>query len=150
MRMPSLSTFAERLKDALKTSGKRPVEVYGPLGASRSTWYTWVGQRESVPEPEMCLRLAEALGVSAQWLLTGKGPRHPMKKPYSQEQIDIAEAWPHLSPQAQKTIALLLREAVIEIAPALKPSLAPGDEELQKRADRLLEEAQARLRQLRT
>lgn len=150
MRMAGLSTFAERLKDALKASGKSPAEVYGALKVSKATWYTWAGQRESIPEPDTCLRLAALLGVSPQWLVSGKGQRQPVKKPYTQEQIDIAEAWPHLSPQAQKTIALLLREAVIEMAPQLESPLKSAPDELQDRANRLLTEAQTRLQKTRT
>ena len=147
--MAELATFADRLSDAIRESGKRPAEVYRKLKVKKGTFYTWVGQRESVPEPATCMRLAEFLGINQRWLLTGKGPRRPMKKPYTQEQIDIAEAWPHLSAGAQQSIAVLVRAAVLEAVPELEKSLGETNEELQERANRLLEEAQARIRRTR-
>lgn len=136
------TSFKERLLEALRDSGKKPAEIYRACGSNKGTWGTWVGVRESVPEPEMCAKLARALGVNLVWLVDGKGEKKASKMEFSQEQMDIAEAWPTLSPDLQKHIAWLMQREVAERIPALRESLAPVDPELQERANRLLEAAQ--------
>ena len=140
--MTKTGTFAERLRSALRDSGRRAVDVYKEIGVSKATWYHWLGERESVPEPETCLRLARSLGVEARWLIDGTGERQLYQPMLTQEQIDIAEAWPFLSPALREQIAVLIRHAAVELVPSLKKPLATVDKHLQERANRLLERAQ--------
>lgn len=147
-QMNASSTFADRLRVALEESGRKPADVYKELKVSKATWYTWAGrgERVSMPESETAIRLARALGVNVRWLVTGKGEKHSTAVTWAQEQIDIAEAWPNLPSALREQIAVLIRHAAAELAPSLRGALTTVDRELQERANRLLEEAQAAAR----
>lgn len=142
MLVTEVNDFAARLKWAVRESGKPAADVYRRLKVSKATWYTWTGDRASVPEPATCFALADELGIEPRWLITGKGPRIEPVQRFTQEQIDLAEAWPSLPPATQQAIASLIRAAVVDMAPSLKAPLSKTNRELQERANRLLEEAQ--------
>ncbi len=144
--MNTLDSFPARLRAALKDSGKSAAEVYRRIGVSKATWYTWTGERESTPEPETCFKLADCLGVMPRWLITGNGPRMPIAPRFTQEQLDLAEAWPSLPAPTQQAIAMLIRSAANEMAPGLKGPPTRLSREMQERADRLFDEAQKKLR----
>lgn len=68
-----LETFALRLKDARKARGLSQAKLAHELGLRQSA----IGNLEagSREKPRDVLQMASALGVRAEWLLHGKGPR---------------------------------------------------------------------------
>lgn len=146
MLMSVKDDFASRLLEAVTESGMTEAEVYSAAGVKRGTWHTWVGDRRSVPAPATLMRVAKVINVRPEWLATGKGPKKAMQPTFTQAQIDIAEAWPHLPPQTQAAMAAMIRSAAISIEPGLAGPLVNVDSELQDRANRLLEEAQTKTR----
>jgi len=137
--------FAERLDDALLESGKKKSDVYNAIGSNKQAWSAWMN-RGSIPEPSTALKLAMELGVNVRWLIDGKGQRKAVKQQFSQDQIDIAEAWPNLPPLLQEQIALLIRHSAADAVPTLRNAMTSGDREDQERANRLLEAAQEKAR----
>ncbi|HHL39639.1 MAG TPA: XRE family transcriptional regulator [Deltaproteobacteria bacterium] len=61
--------FGSRLKSAIKSAGISQKELAGRLGIKANSLTNFINGR--VPDGMMLLRLADELGVTARWLLTG-------------------------------------------------------------------------------
>jgi transcriptional regulator with XRE-family HTH domain len=65
-----VQNFPDRLKSAIKSSGKRKGALAVYCGVEPSTVTRWLNGTQ--PMTESVLRMAEFLGVDAKWLLTGE------------------------------------------------------------------------------
>lgn len=116
------------------------------LGVSRATVGHWLGPRQSVPAADTCYHLSEVLNVTNRWLVTGRPPKERVLGQLTQDQLDLAEAWPHLPAHTQQSIAILIAAAASELEPNLGGHLRPVNSAQQERANRILEAAQQRVR----
>jgi transcriptional regulator with XRE-family HTH domain len=76
-----MDTFGQRLKKARQASGLTQVELASKVGAYQSKYKNW---ETDINEPDIQTinKLADTLGVSADWLL---GRDEPPAKPYPKE-----------------------------------------------------------------
>lgn len=65
------ANFLERLELAMRTAGVRDVDLFREHGIAQSTFSRWRGG--SLPRTATRNALADALGVSREWLATGRG-----------------------------------------------------------------------------
>lgn len=95
------SLFSDRLKQRMDELGVKPVELSGAVGVSISAVLQWLGGTTKGLKPENLFAVADALGVEARWLGTGKGskelapkPREPLRR--------ITEAPPRASRRTKR------------------------------------------------
>lgn len=65
-------TFSERLKQSIEDSGLTLKELALKAGINKRTLENYVGSRQRIPTIEVGFRLAKALGVSVEYLVTGE------------------------------------------------------------------------------
>jgi transcriptional regulator with XRE-family HTH domain len=63
-------TVADRIKDTLILKKIRKGDFYKSMGLLPQSIRNW-GKRESLPAVDTALKIAEFLGVSVKWLITG-------------------------------------------------------------------------------
>ena len=72
--------FRSRLRDEIEYSGMLYKEVAAKAGITKSTMDSYVGAQGSIPSADIAVRLAQALGVSVEYLVTGKGSENSISK----------------------------------------------------------------------
>lgn len=99
-------TVLDRAKEALaeKYPRERATQVrLAQLAGVRQPSVNGWGKPDEYPAMVTAVRLAEALGVCVEWLLTERGPKHPPKS------VDAAEPflqdWDKLDPETRRQIA---------------------------------------------
>ena len=140
-----MAEFRDRLRAAIARSNKTAKAIYGQIGVSKAIYYNWQSEGGSLPRAENIFPLADALGVEARWLITGEGPMTVDKQVFSQEQTDIADAWPLLPESTRHHVQLLIDDAVVTEIPQLRSSYENASRTDQKRANAILERAQRRI-----
>ena len=71
--------IARRLREALKLSGMSAVSVADRSGVPLKTLQNYLGAKSEM-KVSVLVRLADALGVSLDWLATGRPPVHPVSR----------------------------------------------------------------------
>lgn len=65
-------TFRERLREQIEYNGLLDKEVAARAGISKRTLDSYVGAEACMPSAEVAVRLAKALSVSVEYLVTGE------------------------------------------------------------------------------
>ncbi len=69
--------FAERVDFCLNKRNQTRKAITSDLGISSSTMSSWAAGRGSIPNANIVAQIAEYLGVTTDWLITGKEPVTP-------------------------------------------------------------------------
>lgn len=72
-----MSTLQDRVKLALKLSGKSKTDLWKGCGVSSSTVTTWVNGRNQSVGGQNLIKASEILGVNPNWLASGDGEMLP-------------------------------------------------------------------------
>ena len=64
--------FKERLREEIEYKGLQIKEVAALAGVNNNTFLSYVDARGSLPNVEIGVKIAKALGVSVEYLVTGK------------------------------------------------------------------------------
>ena len=64
--------FADRVDFCLNKRNQTRKAITADLGISSSTMSSWAAGRGSIPNANVAAQIAEYLGVSLDWLITGK------------------------------------------------------------------------------
>ena len=75
--------FKDRLRQEIEYKGLLVKELSAEVGISNSTFLSYIDARGVLPNVETAVKIASALGVSVEYLVTGKDPI------YNSKQIDI-------------------------------------------------------------
>jgi len=89
--------FRDNLRLAMEFSDVRSKELAAKTGIKLSTLKTYLGSQAKIPSAETAVRLAQALGVSVEYLVTGESAAAP------------AADLPHLCREARATARLVER-----------------------------------------
>jgi hypothetical protein len=101
--MPDEKTVADRIKDTLAEKKIRKGDFYKSLELTPQSIRNW-GIRESLPAVDTALRMAEYLGVSVKWLITG------IEEPgLTQEDQDLLDAFHQLNEEGKENAILLVK-----------------------------------------
>lgn len=65
--------FSDRLREVMDELQVKPAELAGAVGVSISAVLQWLGGTTKSLKPENLFAVADALGLEARWLGTGKG-----------------------------------------------------------------------------
>jgi hypothetical protein len=76
-------SFKDRLRQEIEYKGLLVKELSAEVGISNSTFLSYIDARGVLPNVETAVKIASALGVSVEYLVTGKEPI------YNSKQIDI-------------------------------------------------------------
>lgn len=118
-----MDTFAERLRQAMRESHLRPVDIYNRTGIERSAISNYLAGRYS-PKPETMTKLAEALKVDPGWLAgyNDENSRISFSATFTQDEI-MEYAAQHLIPNLtveEKKILVAYRKADPKIQQAIR------------------------------
>lgn len=107
--------FMDRVEDVLKQKKLTQKELAEDLGLRRPTLSDWK-KNGAVPAGDICLRIAYYLGVSVEWLISGKEKEelapelrtlclvyNQLSATHREELIEIASRWADKDSVAEKT-----------------------------------------------
>lgn len=67
-----MKSFRENLRDELNFQGMTVKELSAKTGIIKGTLDNYLGVRESIPPADIAVKIADALNVSVEFLVTGK------------------------------------------------------------------------------
>ena len=71
--------FRERLREEIEYKGYLVKEIAACAGVNNNTFLSYIDARGSLPNVETGVKIAKALGVSVEYLVTGEDPIHSPK-----------------------------------------------------------------------
>lgn len=109
-----MKNINDRIREAVNADSRTQVEIAAACGVTKATVNDWMQGRTRNIRPENLFALADALGVSARWLATGKGPRiDPLKTPAIKV---IADVLCYASVPTQNAVANMVKQIAEEKA----------------------------------
>ncbi len=75
--------FRDNLKDIIEYKGIIRKELAAQTGISKRTIDTYLDNRAVIPNAEVAVRLAKALGTTVEFLVTGEDALNPEQKLYA-------------------------------------------------------------------
>lgn len=97
----------ERLAEVLAETGKTQTEVARHARIGRGAISAIVRGRTKNPQPDHLFAIADALGVEARWLATGRGPKKK-DQGLSREQREWLEMYEHLPADKRQAARAIL------------------------------------------
>ena len=85
-------SFRDNLREALDFTGVEQKELAAKTGISLKTIENYVKKDSSVPSADKAVLIAQALGVTVEYLITGKNPKKtviPVVQPHNKEVFEI-------------------------------------------------------------
>lgn len=98
--------FVERIDQKLKEKNLKRVAMLEDIGIDTSIMTAWK-KRGTIPSGDVCIKIAEYLGVSVEWLVRGT-ERTAEKEEYNKEEKKLIEKIRDLTPQQRESIDILL------------------------------------------
>lgn len=95
--------FMDRVESILKEKRLTQKELAEELMLRRPTLSDWK-KNGAVPAADICLRIADYLGVSVEWLVTGK------ESGLTSEEKTLLKQWKILTPDQKDTLRTLLNK----------------------------------------
>jgi transcriptional regulator with XRE-family HTH domain len=108
-------SFRENLREALDFSGMEQKELAAQTGISLKTIENYLKQESSMPSADKAVRIAQALGVSVEYLVTGGENHEKSRVLLSPELYRLLESIKKLTKHDQHIVidtALYLSEAI--------------------------------------
>jgi transcriptional regulator with XRE-family HTH domain len=99
--------FKQNLRAELNYRDLTVKELGAKTGIPKGTLDCYLGIRASMPPADIAVKIAHALGVSVEYLVTGKNQDSP--RPYNQTIRSIIEILPELKERDNETILGLAR-----------------------------------------
>lgn len=98
--------FVERIDQKLKEKNLKRISLCDDLGITHSALTDWK-KRGTIPSGDVCIKIAEYLGVSVEWLVRGT-EREREKEAYNKEEKIFIGKIRDLTPQQRESIEILL------------------------------------------
>ena len=98
--------FIERLEKRLKFRNVSKSELAEKIGIRRPTISEWK-KNGSIPAADICLKIAEYLGTTVEYLVTGK-EKEPGSAALTAEEEEVLNVWEDLNDFQKNTIKTLL------------------------------------------
>lgn len=103
--------FRDRLREQIDFLGLLDKEVAARAGISKRAIDSYVGSRGCMPSADIAVRIAQVLGVSVEYLITGKNdvPNETSKNENStqKEEQKLLRTFTELSQKDKKTVIAL-------------------------------------------
>jgi transcriptional regulator with XRE-family HTH domain len=75
-----MDTFAERLRSEIDYIGLTHKEFAAKAGIKKRALDMYIGAQQSMPSADTAVKIAQALGVSVEYLVTGKDAAYTLAK----------------------------------------------------------------------
>ncbi len=98
--------FVERIDKKLKEKNIKRVGMCEDIGIDTSIMTAWK-KRGTIPAADICLKIAEYLGTSVEYLVTGK-EKDLSSVDLTQEEEEVLDVWENLNDFQKNTIKTLL------------------------------------------
>lgn len=98
-----MTDFVKRIDEVLLERNLKRAALCNDLNLSATAITDWA-RRGTVPAGDICLRIADYLGVSAEWLISGK------ESELTPEERHLLTLWAHLTSEQKDTISTLLEK----------------------------------------
>lgn len=98
-----MTDFVKRIDEVLLERNLKRAALCNDLNLSATAITDWA-RRGTVPAGDICLRIADYLGVSAEWLINGK------ESELTPEERHLLTLWAHLTSEQKDTISTLLEK----------------------------------------
>ena len=98
-----MTDFVKRIDEVLLERNLKRAALCNDLNLSATAITDWA-RRGTVPAGDICLRIADYLGVSAEWLINGK------ESELTPEERHLLTLWAHLNSEQKDTISTLLEK----------------------------------------
>jgi transcriptional regulator with XRE-family HTH domain len=96
-----------RIDGLLASKKKGRKELIAAVGANRGAITNW-DKRKTVPSADVALKIADYLGVSVRWLITGKD-----EQDLSLEERNLVYDWNRLTGENQRNIRALMNSMLL-------------------------------------
>jgi len=96
-----MTDFVNRIDEVLLSKNLKRAALCLDLELSQTAITDW-SRRGTIPAGDICLKIAEYLNVSVEWLITGK------ENGLSQEERQLLRQWRIISPEQKDTLQVLL------------------------------------------
>ena len=108
--------FRDNLKDLIEYKGIVRKELSAQTGISKRTIDTYLDSRAVIPNAEVAVKLAKALGTSVEFLVTGEDSMNHEQKIYSdfdtyRKYKKLVNELDSLSPELLKSIEAMIHTA---------------------------------------
>jgi transcriptional regulator with XRE-family HTH domain len=101
--MPKAKTpIIMRIDGLLATQKKGRKDLIAAVGANHGALTNW-DKRETVPAADIALKIADYLGVSVRWLITGKD-----EQGLSREERNLVNDWSRLAEDDRRNVRALM------------------------------------------
>jgi transcriptional regulator with XRE-family HTH domain len=109
--------FRDNLKDVIEYKGIVRKELAAQTGISKRTIDTYLDNRAVIPNAEVAVKLAKALGTTVEFLVTGEDAFNPEQRLYSdfdtyRKYKKIVNDLDKLPPELLKSIETMIHSAV--------------------------------------
>ena len=98
-----MTDFVKRIDEVLLERNLKRAALCNDLNLSATAITDWA-RRGTVPAGDICLRIADYLGVSVEWLINGK------ESELTPEECHLLTLWAHLTSEQKDTISTLLEK----------------------------------------
>ncbi|MDE6705670.1 MAG: helix-turn-helix domain-containing protein [Treponemataceae bacterium] len=100
--------FKENFRDELSYQGLLVKEVAAKAGLNPYTLSNYLRENSSVPSADIAVKIAGALGVTVEYLVTGKRDRPDGDEPYPAEIRTLADKLFRMSPDDRRHVTALI------------------------------------------
>lgn len=100
--------FKENLKDEISYQGLMIKELAIKSGVSAGSISNYLKENSSIPSADVAVKIASALGVSVEYLVTGKQKTIASQKKYSPEIRLLADKLESMSERDRKLVSTLI------------------------------------------
>lgn len=122
-----MNSFRENLRNELDFQGLTVKELSAKTGIVKGTLDNYLGIRASIPPADIAVKIADALNVSVEFLVTGKERKNIKNQPsvlVTEEEKTILTDLNSIPQNIQKTLKTLLHQA----AESLEKSNSDGQQ----------------------
>ncbi len=122
-----MNSFRENLRNELDFQGLTVKELSAKTGIVKGTLDNYLGIRASIPPADIAVKIADALNVSVEFLVTGKERKNFNNQPsvlVTEEEKTILTDLNSIPQNIQKTLKTLLHQA----AESLEKSNSDGQQ----------------------
>jgi len=102
--MGGVMGFRENLKSELEYSGMLVKELEAKSGVKKSSLDNYLNSREQLPTIDKAVKIAEALGVSVEYLFTGKDTSKNAVQCLNKASRHICQLTEQLEPQKREAV----------------------------------------------
>lgn len=109
-----MNSFRENLRNELDFQGLTVKELSAKTGIVKGTLDNYLGIRASIPPADIAVKIADALNVSVEFLVTGKERKNFKNQPsvlVTEEEKTILTDLNSIPQNIQKTLKTLLHQA---------------------------------------